>query len=275
MLRFYVFMYKLPFFFVLLLLFPSLVYAGTVKGTLYDVSLDRVHDATVDISTIPQQRYLSKDGAYSFKVTNGTYTLHAQQYKNEEVVARATETLVVEGDGDYRLDLILFPVVDIPEDLLGDAIFDVNNIIIEKTTPKYWWLLLFIPLLLAVGYGTYWYARKQQKQSSVLITSPQIIHELDKMTIEKTLPHMEIKSKEEPSEKPKASQADELQLIVNHLKKEGGRTTQKELRKLFTSSEAKMSLMVAELEHRGVLEKIKKGRGNILILKKEGSNSEQ
>ena len=33
-------------------------------------------------------------------------------------------------------------------------------------------------------------------------------------------------------------------------------------------SEAKISLMIAELEHKGLVEKIKKGRGNIVVLKK-------
>lgn len=270
-------MSKLVFFITFFLLSFPFIHAGTIKGTLYDVSLDRIHDATVDISTTPQQRYLSKDGLYSFKVINGTYTIHAQQYKNEEVVARATETIVVEGNGDYRLDLILFPVVGVPDDLLGDSIFDVNNIIVEKTTIWSWWFLLIIPLILAVGYGAYWYARKQQKHSSVLVTSPQLIRELDKMTMEKALPMPNVKVKEEMKDEPKETttpQGNELQLILDYLKKEGGRTTQKDLRKQFTSSEAKMSLMIAELEHRGVLEKIKKGRGNILILKKEGSNSE-
>lgn len=272
-------MSKTLFLFAFLLLSLPFTYAGTIKGTLYDVSLDRVHDATIDISTTPKQRYLSKDGLYSFKVTNGTYTVNAQQYKNEEIIARATETIIVEGDGDYRLDLILFPVVDMPDDLLGDAIFDVNNIIVEKTTIWSWWFLLVIPLILAVGYGAYWHARKQQKSSSVLVTSPHLIRELDKITMEKALPTPEAKIKEETKEESKdnapAPQGDELQLILDYIKKEGGRTTQKDLRKQFTSSEAKMSLMIAELEHRGILEKIKKGRGNILILKKEGSNSEQ
>ncbi|MFC1769333.1 helix-turn-helix transcriptional regulator, partial [Nanoarchaeota archaeon] len=52
-------------------------------------------------------------------------------------------------------------------------------------------------------------------------------------------------------------------------KKEGGRTTQKDIRKNFPQSEAKVSLMVTDLEHKGYLEKIKKGRGNVIILKKK------
>jgi len=57
--------------------------------------------------------------------------------------------------------------------------------------------------------------------------------------------------------------------IINFIKKSGGRTTQKDIRKHFPSSEAKISLMLTELESNGAIQRIKKGRGNIIILKKE------
>ena len=61
----------------------------------------------------------------------------------------------------------------------------------------------------------------------------------------------------------------DLEKIIKIIKQEGGRTTQKEIRKEIPLSEAKISLMIAELEHKGIIEKIKKGRGNIIILKKK------
>ena len=42
--------------------------------------------------------------------------------------------------------------------------------------------------------------------------------------------------------------------------------TQKDLRKHFAMSEAKISLMITELESLKKIKKIKKGRGNIIIL---------
>lgn len=60
----------------------------------------------------------------------------------------------------------------------------------------------------------------------------------------------------------------DLDDLVNIIKKHGGRTTQKEIRKEIPLSEAKISLMIAELEHKGIVEKIKKGRGNIIVLKR-------
>ncbi|MCD4759835.1 hypothetical protein K8R33_03025 [archaeon] len=61
---------------------------------------------------------------------------------------------------------------------------------------------------------------------------------------------------------------DETEKVLEIIKKQGGRTTQKEIRKCLALSEAKVSLMITELEHKNKIEKIKKGRGNIIILKK-------
>ena len=70
--------------------------------------------------------------------------------------------------------------------------------------------------------------------------------------------------------KPKTKEVNENESsdrIIKIIKDAGGRITQKDLRKHFPLSEAKVSLMITELEAKGKLEKIKKGRGNIIILK--------
>ncbi len=55
--------------------------------------------------------------------------------------------------------------------------------------------------------------------------------------------------------------------VISVLKKHGGRATQKQLRKELPFSEAKVSLVISQLESENKIKKIKKGRGNILILK--------
>lgn len=62
---------------------------------------------------------------------------------------------------------------------------------------------------------------------------------------------------------------EDLAEVVEIIAKEGGRITQKELRKRLGYSEAKMSLIIADLERRGIVEKVKKGRGNIIFLKEK------
>ncbi|MEZ5335080.1 MAG: winged helix-turn-helix transcriptional regulator [Methanolobus sp.] len=53
---------------------------------------------------------------------------------------------------------------------------------------------------------------------------------------------------------------DDLRQVVAILEKNDGRITQKELRTKVKHSEAKVSLMVSDLENRGVVRKFKKGR---------------
>ena len=71
--------------------------------------------------------------------------------------------------------------------------------------------------------------------------------------------------KEEQTKKLPANLRD----VVRILKRNEGRMTQKDLRKEIPLSEANVSLMLTELEHLGIVKRIKKGRGNILILKEK------
>jgi uncharacterized membrane protein len=69
-------------------------------------------------------------------------------------------------------------------------------------------------------------------------------------------------------EKKEAEMFYSTERVLEIIKKHGGRTTQKDIRKELPLSEGKISLMITELEHQGKIEKIKKGRGNIIIMKK-------
>jgi len=59
---------------------------------------------------------------------------------------------------------------------------------------------------------------------------------------------------------------EDLKEVISIIQQNGGRITQKELRKRLSLSEAKISLMITDLENRGLVTKIKKGRGNVIIL---------
>jgi uncharacterized membrane protein len=59
--------------------------------------------------------------------------------------------------------------------------------------------------------------------------------------------------------------------MLSLLAKNQGRMTQKDIRKEFPLSEAKISLIIAQLESAGKISKIKKGRGNIIILNNDSN----
>ncbi len=71
-----------------------------------------------------------------------------------------------------------------------------------------------------------------------------------------------------PKKKKKIiKEEDELtKKLLIFIKQKNGRVTQKEIRKKFPFSEAKISLVITELESKGKIQKIKQGRSNIILL---------
>ena len=220
-----------------ILLVVNFVNAATIYGTVYDLSLKKVNNARVEINTIPKQFLIAQNATYSFDVPNGRYAIKAQLMQKDDVLASVQENITISQDGNYVIDLILFPDI---EEGVEDPGIDVNGDIVGETGNKDWILLIVFAVLLVSGIivGMVYYSRTRR-------------HEKQKS--EQKMPDYE----------------DELEQIIKIIKKEGGRATQKDIRKQIPLSEAKISLMIAELEHKGAIDKIKKGRGNIIILKRK------
>ncbi len=141
------------------------------------------------------------------------------------------ENIITLQEGRYTLDLILFPVFGLeetPELPNYEAYF-------EEKTPSYTSLYLFLTALILLGILSY-----------VLIRKPRKIVEIRPERI---------------------GLSSELHQTLIFIEQQGGRTTQKDIRKQFPHSEAKISLMLDELEAKGLVQKIKKGRGNLIIKK--------
>lgn len=212
-------MKKLLLLFVVLLV-PVFVSAATLHGTVYDLDFDVVENAIVEINSNPAQSIIAVNGEYSFELNSGEYVLEAKYYIGQTLVSSVSEEVSIVEEGDYVLDLILFPNLD--EEIVDDFDFD------DEGTNNYYWVVAVV-LLLAVLYFLYMKKKKPKK---------------------------------------KKFDRDEADDVLEFIKKEGGRTTQKEIRKNLGLGEAKMSLIIAELEHKKVVKRIKKGRGNIIILNK-------
>ncbi|MBI2557823.1 hypothetical protein HYW20_00730 [Candidatus Woesearchaeota archaeon] len=232
--------FRISSFILLMLAFANIVNAATIHGTIYDLSLRKAANARVEINTLPKQVMVAQNGSYSFNVPSGFYTIKAQVVQKNTILASVQENITIKQDGNYVLDLILFPDVeegieeidiDVSEDFIGNASGNAN------------YLVLAAFVLIAMSIAAVYYIRKIKPMKKYP----------EKITEQK-------KEAEEPKD-------GDLSQLVKIIKNEGGRTTQKDIRKQIPLSEAKISLMIAELEHRGVIEKIKKGRGNIIILR--------
>ncbi len=72
------------------------------------------------------------------------------------------------------------------------------------------------------------------------------------------------KSSPEVLDNSKINLPEDLKELLDLVRASGNRITQRELRKKSPYSESKVSLMLSDLEERGLVEKFKRGRGNII-----------
>lgn len=230
----------------LLALLALPVTAATIRGAVYDFSLEQVNNVVVEVNTLPKQAMVVKNGTYEFTVPIGTYKIVAE---HRELGLRAEEGIIVKDEAEYLLDLILLPAEQFEAALIEPDI-DLDPFI-EATQPKGISTALLIALLAGIaalvgGSIGVWFALRKAKvpYAAAPAHAPPV-------PAGPALPRLD----------------PDLEKIVYFMRKEGGRTTQKEVRKAVPYSEAKVSLMIAELEQKEIVEKFKKGRGNIIVLK--------
>jgi len=240
---------------LLLIILPMLslssgtVHAATISGSIYSLSLEKESDAIIEIDTLPKQLFVSKTGDYTFNVNPGNYTLHAHTS-----TSGSYESIIVNDDGNYTLDLILEEkLTTLPNDLLfNDSGIDVSSNIPES---RDWSIeatillgLIILIIVSSLGVLLFMYYHKNTSLKNAL----QSTHEDDQKTGNKDLKVL-----------------DEYEHRILQLIKKDKRVTQKDVRKEIPLSEAKISLILSDLESLGKIRKIKKGRGNILIFVKD------
>ncbi len=219
---------------ILSLFLVDIASAATVHGTVYDFSLEKIKNVIVEINTNPAQRQIAKEGTYIFNIPRGSYTITAKKIDNKIIT---TENITIIEEGNYTLDLIAFLDIEEEEELLNDTELDIGTDIEELEEKNNAWMITLLIILIVIIAALVYFKFNEKPQHK--------------------------KTKE-----VKVEETDLANKILDIIRKEGGRTTQKELRKLLPYSEAKISLIITELESKGKVEKIKKGRSNVIILKK-------
>lgn len=229
-------------YYIVLVLLMQFASAATIHGNIYNLGLEKQDNAVLSINTTTKQSIVAKSGDYSFELPLGDYKIKAEHYLNEEIDSYAIEEISIKQEGDYILDLILFPSFSSEEELASQSEdFDFNDIIEEQRVINYG---LIAGIIIAIAI--------------ILFLA---------LNYKKILKRLEEKVEKQEALN-KAESKDESKDILDFIKQQNGRTMQKEIRDKFPSSEAKISLILTELEHKGIIEKIKKGRGNLIILKK-------
>jgi len=210
------------------------VTAALITGSIYDLSLNKEKDVIVFIDTVPKQILVSKTGDYEFNADPGNYTLYAYTQTSE-----AKEAISINEQGEYTIDMVLEEKLSYENNTFNDLnssdiplYYGINTDINTKdTTIPLWVYLVILLAILVLCLLAFIFLRKHKH-----VVAPDL---------------------------------DEYDSKILGIMKKEKRITQKDLRKEIPLSEAKISLIVADLEHKGKIRKIKKGRGNILIFVKE------
>jgi uncharacterized membrane protein len=263
---------------------PKPVSAAQIHGEVYDLSLDRISNVVVEVNTTPNQRVISRDGSYSFSLPIGSYRITAVQYQDNRSFAKAEENVTAVDEGDYVIDLFLYPDLGEEQSILNST----GIITIPDGSNNSVVLILFIIAALvgvAVGLQIFFarFAKRQEnkgaaseerKEAGKTASSANgkggMAEDAGAVPAADHAKAVSAEEQKDKKEKPEAELDDDLKKVLDILKAEGGRTTQKEIRKHIPLSEAKVSLIITEMEVKGMVEKIKKGRGNIIILKRRG-----
>ncbi len=212
-----------------MLLFILLLFIQTTTATT-------LHGTVYDIDLEPvHNAVITIEGTQKQVVVakNGTYNVNVHPGNYTITVQKGNETileeeLTVAAEGNFVIDLLALQLLDDIDNLSND-IEDVSAVIDEEKPRNYWLILVLLGAIIITTYVFFKHAAPTEEKA-----------------------HDEL--------------SQDLQPILQFIKQEN-RTTQKEIYRKFPYSEAKISLMLTELEAKGIIEKIKKGRGNIIILK--------
>ncbi|RMF05129.1 hypothetical protein D6764_05480 [Candidatus Woesearchaeota archaeon] len=251
--------------------------SAIIRGNVYNYDLSPARNVRIDINTSPHQVIVVKDGAYSVEVPKGTYSLQSRQYRRGMVIAESNETVEVENDGVFTLDIIMFPAIEELDDgLLEDVSVEVPDLNDSEKGWNGYEIAVLIVVLALFSLVVYYAYQSKKLMKSIEVRESK--HKSEGESQETKFDEDEAGDAGMP-EKDRAEEGkgavrktehgnDYENRILELIRQAGGTISQKDLRKEIPLSEAKISILVSALEAEGRIVKLKVGRGNIIKLKK-------
>lgn len=268
---------------------------ATVHGVTYAWdTLEPINDTVIEVNSTPPQSIVAKDGMYSFELMPGDYAITASYYQNNTPVHSMETTIKIEDDGCYVLDLLLYPVSENTGFETIGTRKNQNEMNPPGQTETSSSTISYLPAalsLIVLFVGSYKLSKKHRKTKENTTQKREFkIHGLLKKIPGKTS-YSGIKQESRNPEKAvfvsepiresggnpeietsalkKQPLSAELSETLDIIRGNKGRITQKDLRGKLKYSEVKVSLMLSELEKRGLIKKFKNGRENIVVLTDE------
>ncbi len=272
-------------FIVVFAICASLASGAVVHGTTYEWStFEALENTIVEVDSAPPQFMVASFGSYSFDLPEGTYTIRAEYYQGNVLEYYAEENITIIGGGDFVLDLLMFPPIEdafLCEDInFSEDLYDYEEPdgIVSEEDSLVFPVAISLVFILIAGYAAFlWRGRKVRESDATGAQVPggATRYEPPEPEIESAIkpesaPEYEKTESGGPAKSEVFEESDlpsDLKEVLLVIRDGGGRITQKELRARLKYSEAKVSLMITDLEDRGMVKKVKKGRGNVIILK--------
>lgn len=250
----------------LLLLFP-IASATTIHGIVYEWStFEPLDNALVEVNSTPTQFRVATSGVYSFNLQPGEYRITTRYYTNNVLEYYAEDNITVtDMYGDYVFDILLFPWQNEGEDFPDEDIVNITFNVENSPLPVFNWVYSASALLVlifgaAAAYYHYRGSTGKAETEDRPESAPGIEFEPGVVPADEQL------LSPVPGTPDTRSLPDDLNEVLGIIRQAGGRVTQKEMRSKLRYSEAKVSLMITDLEDRRLVRKIKQGRGNVILL---------
>lgn len=248
---------------------------ATIHGATYaNGTFEPLNDTVININSNPPQSIVAKDGTYSFELGPGDYVITANYYRNNTLLYSKEATLRIEAEGNYVYDLLLYPVPKNPDtetdnvslvNAINDFLSKINSSVIGS-------VVLMLLLLLGGGYELSRKHKKMEKNAlgkSIVSGARPEFGNIEAVSVTEPITEPAENSEIETDALRKLPLSTDLNEILNVIQSHRGRITQKDLRSRLEYSEVKVSLLLSELEKRGLIKKLKRGRENIVILADE------
>ncbi|MEL4305390.1 DUF7343 domain-containing protein [Methanococcoides sp. LMO-2] len=251
---------------------------ATIHGAIYEWdTFQLMENVIIEVNSTPPQSIVAKYGVYSMNLAPGEYLITATYYENNTLTASTQETITIADDGDYIIDLILLPSYDsdLSEDLdllnISASLEEDAEAIEGESDDRTLIYIAGLVILIVAGSGFYLFSGKKRKKdvdegmqiASVVEDRSEAASPEDPEVSKESVATEDVEVEEQ------APLPSDLQEVLDIIRSGGGRITQKDLRSKLSYSEAKVSLIVSDLENRGLVEKFKKGRGNVILIPDE------
>ncbi|TQD24955.1 winged helix-turn-helix transcriptional regulator [Methanolobus vulcani] len=239
---------------------------ATVHGVAYDWStLAPLDNVIIEVNSTPAQSIVAKYGVYSFDLPEGNYRITASYYMNNDLICYDEEDITIADEGNYVVDLLLIPSYS--NNSTQETISSISSSSVHSSINLLTLSVIVVLILLA---SLVFKIRNPEKTGVLAKKQENRSKSFPNNTGKTNSSHLVLQntsaSKNSMHNQQSAALSSEHLEILDIIRSAGGTMSQKELRKHLSYSEGKASVMIFDLENRGYIKKVKKGRGNILYL---------